>query len=64
MAQLPAGNHYISGWCLQKLFSGEDIKAFDYHQDTARYVIVTNHKASFMLPEDELHPEWSGEGKV
>lgn len=43
------------------MFSGEDIVAFDYHAATDRYVICTDGRVNYKLPEDELHPEWAYE---
>ena len=44
---------------MQRIYSGDRIRAFDYHEPSNRFVLATSHLADFKLPNDEIHPEWN-----
>ena len=48
---------------MERLFSGDRIRAFDYHGPKDRFIIGSSRKMNFKLPDDELHPEWQDESK-
>ncbi len=52
---------FTTGWVTQRLCSGDEIRAFDRHPSSNRYVLGIRQEAEFKLPKDELHPEWSQE---
>ena len=65
-AQLPSNSQYGTGWVTRKISLGEEIHAFDFHEQKEAYVVGTNQQVNFKLPEDDSphDPHDEGESRV
>ena len=63
LATLPTQSDFTTGWVIQRLYTTDPIQAFAFHEPSGRYVIGTNRRVPFKLPQDDFHPEWETERK-
>lgn len=61
LATLPTQSDFTTGWLVQRMYTTDPIQAFAFHEPSGRYVIGTNRKLPFKLPQDDFHPEWDTE---
>ncbi|EDN02958.1 conserved hypothetical protein [Histoplasma mississippiense (nom. inval.)] len=62
MCRFPRNTHFDGSWAARKIGLGEQVDAVEYSSSSETYVIGTNQKVDFNLPEDdEIHPEWRNE---
>ena len=62
-ANLPSKNSYHTGWVTQTIPLGEEIQALDFHYGQNAYVIGTNQKCDFKIPDHEVLHDFGDKGK-
>ncbi|KAF2403941.1 protein CFT1, partial [Trichodelitschia bisporula] len=60
----PTSRFGDTGWVVRRVELGQEVQAVCYYPLKDIYIMATNEKVQYKLPEDDYHHEWQKEGRI